>query len=135
MKEFSLKQIGVIRSEIKERKDAPLSCLNGGPDAEVEIFPEYIDGLHQIKPGDNIIIVTWLHQADRSTLKVHPKGDESRPLRGVFLVRSPDRPNPIGLHRVNVLQILPDGLRIAPIEAIDGTPVIDIKGVFDSIDY
>ena len=88
-----------------------------------------------MKAGDEIIVVTWLHRARRDVLKVHPRGNASNPLTGVFLTRSPDRPNPLGLHRVKVLEIKPGGLHIGPIEVIDGTPVVDIKPVVESNDY
>jgi tRNA-Thr(GGU) m(6)t(6)A37 methyltransferase TsaA len=132
--EIVIKPIGVIRSEIKNTEDAPLFYTEGAPNAVVEMLPEYIDGLHRIKPGDEIIVITWLHRADRDVLKVHPRGDTSNPLTGVFLTRSPDRPNPLGLHRVQVLEINSNRLSIGPIEAIDGTPVIDIKRVVDEAD-
>lgn len=127
--EIIIKPIGVIRSEIKDPEDAPLFYTEGAPNAVLEIHPEYLDGLHRVKAGDEIIVITWLHLADRSVLKVHPRGDQSNPLTGVFLTRSPDRPNPIGLHRVEVLKIDSKRIHIGPIEAIDGTPVVDIKRV------
>lgn len=135
MKTFSVEPIGVIRSEIKNTKDAPLFYTEGAPDAFLEIIPSYIDGLDRLRVGDEIIVITWLHRARRDVLKVHPRGDASKPLRGVFLTRSPDRPNPLGLHRVKVLEINSGRLHIGPIEAIDETPVIDIKPVVDSKDY
>ena len=101
--EIAIKPIGFIRSEIKNTEDAPLFYTEGAPNAIVEMLPVYSDGLHRIKPGDEIIVITWLHLADRGVLKVHPRGDNSNPLTGVFLTRSPDRPNPLGLHRVQVL--------------------------------
>ena len=85
--------------------------------------------------GDEIVVITWLHRPQRNTLKVHPRDDASRPLTGVFSTRSPDRPNPIGLHRVKVFGMNRGRLHVGPIEAIDGTPVIDIKPVIDSNDY
>ena len=130
-----MEPIGVIRSEIKERKDAPLFYTDGAPNGIVKLFPAYAEGLYRMQIGDEIIVITWLHQADRSVLKVHPRGDESNPLTGVFSTRSPDRPNPLGLHRVAVLKIHGDHLHIGPIEAIDGTPVVDIKRVVESQDY
>ena len=126
---LSIQPIGVIRSEIKSRKDAPCFYTEGAPNAVLEINPAYTDALHRMKVGDEIIVITWLHQADREVLKVHPRGDPSNPLTGVFSTRSPDRPNPLGLHRVKVLEIKSDRLHIGPIEAIDGTPVVDIKPV------
>src|SRR5262245_33940663 len=129
VKTFSIQPIGVIRSEIKNTKDAPLFYTEGAPNAFLEITPAYIDGLDRMQVGDEIIVITWLHQARRDVLKVHPRGNRSNPLTGVFLTRSPDRPNPLGLHRVKVLDMNPGRLTIGPIEAIDGTPVVDIKAV------
>jgi tRNA-Thr(GGU) m(6)t(6)A37 methyltransferase TsaA len=99
------------------------------------MIPAYTEGLDRMQVGDEIIVITWLHRARREVLKVHPRGDASNPLTGVFSTRSPDRPNPLGLHRVRVLEINPGRLHIRPIEAIDGTPVIDIKPVVESKDY
>ena len=127
--------IGVIRSEIKNKKDAPLFYTEGAPNAFLKLNPAYRDGLARMQAGDEIIVITWLHQARREVLKVHPRGDASNPLTGVFSTRSPDRPNPVGLHRVKVLEINADRLHIGPIEAIEGTPVIDIKPVVESADY
>jgi tRNA-Thr(GGU) m(6)t(6)A37 methyltransferase TsaA len=135
MNTFSVEPIGVIRSEIKNREDAPLFYTEGAPNAFLELIPAYTDGLHRMQVGDEIIVITWLHRADRDVLKVHPRGDASNALTGVFSTRSPDRPNPLGLHRAKVLGIHPGRLHIGPIEAIDGTPVIDIKPVVESADY
>ena len=82
-----------------------------------------------IQPGDELIVLTWLHLAERDVLQVHPRGDLARPLTGVFATRSPDRPNPVGLHRVSVLEVMEEKVRVAPLEAIDGTPIVDIKPV------
>jgi len=135
MESFSIKPVGVIRSEIKNREDAPLFYDEGAPDAFLEMVPAYLEGLDRMQVGDEIILITWLHRAHRDVLKVHPRGNSSNPLTGVFLTRSPDRPNPLGLHRTKVLAIHPDRLHIGPIEVIDGTPVIDIKPVVRSSDY
>ncbi len=135
MKNFSIEPIGIIRSEIKKREDAPLFYTEGAPNAFLEIFPAYSEGLDRMQVGDEIIVITWLHRARRGVLKVHPRMNPSNPLTGVFLTRSPDRPNPLGLHRVKVLEINACRLHIGPIEAIDGTPVIDIKPVVESNDY
>jgi tRNA-Thr(GGU) m(6)t(6)A37 methyltransferase TsaA len=136
MQTFSVTPIGVIRSEIKNRKDAPLFYTDeGAPNAVLEIASSYTEGLHRMKAGDEIIVITWLHRANREVLKVHPRGDKSNPLTGVFSTRSPDRPNPVGLHRVKLLEIKPGRLEIGPIEVIDGTPVIDIKPVLGVTDY
>lgn len=135
MKTFSLEPIGVIRSEIKNREDAPLFYTEGAPNAFLEMIPAYTDGLDRMQVGDEIILITWFHRARREVLKVHPRGDITNPLTGVFSTRSPDRPNPLGLHRVKVLEINSGRLRIGPIEAIEGTPVVDIKPVVESKDY
>jgi len=134
VKKYMLEPIGVIRSEIKNRKDAPHFYTDGAPNAYLELRPGYTEGLDGMKVGDDIIVVTWLHLARRDILKVHPRGDASRPLTGVFSTRSPDRPNPLGLHRAKVLAINPGNLHIGPIEAIDGTPVVDIKPVVEQSD-
>jgi len=132
---FSIKAIGTIRSDLKSTKDAPLFYTEGAPNAFLEILPEFKDGLDLMPIGKEIVVITWLHKSSRKVLKVHPRGDLTRPLTGVFLTRSPDRPNPLGLHRAKVLEIRDDGLYIGPIEAIDGTPVVDIKPVVETNDY
>jgi tRNA-Thr(GGU) m(6)t(6)A37 methyltransferase TsaA len=121
----------VIRSVIKKRSEAPKQGSEGAPNAFLELKPAYTDGLDRMRVGDEIIVITWLHRARREVLKVHPRGVLSNPLTGVFSTRSPDRPNPLGLHRVKVLEINPARLHIGPIEAIDGTPVIDVKPVVE----
>jgi len=126
---YQIQPIGFIRSSLKNRSEAPRQGAEGAPNAFLDIFPEYSDGLDRVAVGDEIIVITWLHRARREVLKVHPRGVGSNPLTGVFLTRSPDRPNPLGLHRVKVLEIDQGRLTIGPIEAIDGTPVIDIKAV------
>jgi|SRR5579859_5396451 len=124
-----LRPIGVIRSPIKDRKQAPMQGSEGAPDAWLEIRSFAAQGLHRLRAGDEIIVLTWLHQARRRTLQVYPRSDPRRRLHGVFATRSPDRPNPIGLHRVTIRRIVKNRLCIGPIEAIDGTPVVDIKPV------
>ena len=124
-----LRPIGTIRSILKKRKDAPMQGSEGAPDAWLELAPFAIEGLDGLAAGDEIIVVTWLHDARRDVLKVHPRSDRSRPLAGVFTTRSPDRPNPLGLHRVVIRKIENSRLRIGPIEVIDGTPVADIKPI------
>jgi tRNA-Thr(GGU) m(6)t(6)A37 methyltransferase TsaA len=126
---FELRPIGVIRSKLKERSKAPKQGSEGAPDAWLEVHPFAVRALNGLAVGDEIMVLTWLHQAHREVLKVYPRSDPSRRLRGVFATRSPDRPNPIGLHQVTVRKISKRRLRIGPMEAIDGTPVIDIKPV------
>jgi tRNA-Thr(GGU) m(6)t(6)A37 methyltransferase TsaA len=132
--EYRLKPIGFIHSELKRREDAPLFYTEDAPNAFLELDSKFRAGLHRMKAGDEIIVITWLHRARRNVLRVHPRGDASRPLTGVFLTRSPDRPNPLGLHRAKVLAISAKGLFVGPIEAIDGTPVVDIKPVVNEAD-
>lgn len=124
-----LEPIGVIRSTLKKRSEAPKQGSEGAPDAWLEVRPFAAAGIEGLAAGDDIVVMTWLHRARRDVLKVHPRSDRSRPLTGVFATRSPDRPNPLGLHRVKIRRIVKNRLRIGPIEAIDGTPVIDIKPV------
>jgi tRNA-Thr(GGU) m(6)t(6)A37 methyltransferase TsaA len=124
-----LHPIGVIRSSIKTRREAPKQASEGAPDAWLELNASVAEALLGIAAGDELIVLTWLHQANRKTLKVHPRSDPNRPLTGVFATRSPDRPNPIGLHHVTVREIAGTRLRIGPIEVIDATPVLDIKPI------
>jgi len=124
-----LRPIGIIRSSIKKRSEAPKQGSEGAPDAWLEVSPLVAEGLDGLAAGDDVIVVTWLHQARRDVLKVHPRSERHSPLTGVFATRSPDRPNPLGLHAVTVREVAKNRLRIGPIEAIDGTPVVDIKPV------
>ena len=112
------------------REAAPRQGNEGAPDAWVEVNSAVAEGLEGIAVGSEIILITWFHKAHRDILKLHPRGDKkSKPITGVFSTRSPDRPNPLGLHRVTVLEITGNRLKVRPIEAIDGTPVVDIKPV------
>ncbi len=124
--------IGVIHSSLADREEAPRQGREGGAEAWLEVYPDYVDGLDGIGPGSEVILLTWLHRARRDVLKVHPRRNREAPLTGVFATRSPDRPNPLGLHRVKVLSINGNRLKVAPLEAIDGTPVADIKPVLDN---
>lgn len=134
MSRYTVRPIGFVRSEIKSTEEAPRFYTEGAPNAFLEILPEYRKGLLRIEAGDEVIVLTWLHRADRDILRVHPRGDRSRPLTGVFRTRSPHRPNPVGLHRAKVLQVRRGGLYLGPIEAIEGTPVVDIKPVVTEAD-
>lgn len=124
-----LRPIGLIRSSLKNLQNAPMQGSEGAPDAWLEVHAFARDALNGLRPGDQIIVITWFHQSDRAVLKVHPRDDPNRPLTGVFATRSSDRPNPLGLHPVTIRKIAGRRLRIGPIEAIDGTPVVDIKPV------
>lgn len=126
--------IGIIRSPLTRLEDAPRQGHEGAPDAWIEIAESVMQGLHGMVVGDAIIILTWFHRADRAVLQVHPRNEITNPLTGVFATRSPDRPNPIGLHRVTVLEIDGNLLKVGPIEAIDGTPIMDIKPVLSQPD-
>ncbi len=124
-----IRPIGYIRSILKNRTKAPKQGSEGAPDVWIEIDQRVRQGLDGLAAGDEVIVLTWFHQADRDVLKVHPRSDPRRRLTGVFATRSPDRPNPIGLHTATVRKIVGNRLRVGPIEAIDGTPVVDIKPV------
>ena len=124
-----LTAIGVIHSELGERRDAPRQGSEGAPDAWLELEEWATDALLGIAVGDELLIITWFHQARRDVLRVRPRSEPTNPLTGVFATRSPDRPNPLGLHPVFVRDIAGRRLRVGPIEAIDGTPVVDIKPV------
>ena len=124
---LKLRPIGVIRSALKSRREAPKQGSEGAPDAVLEVHRFAAKAVEGLAAGDELIVITWLHQADREVLKVHPRSDPRRALTGVFATRSPDRPNPVGLHRVTLRAVEKNRLRIGPIEAIDGTPVVDIK--------
>jgi len=129
--EAKLRPVGVIRSSLVDRSEAPRQGTEGAPDAWLEVDGWAVDGLGGLTAGDEIIVITWLHRARRDVLRVRPRSDPQNPLTGVFATRSPDRPNPLGLHVVTVRAIDGNRLRVGPIEAIDGTPVIDIKPVLD----
>jgi tRNA-Thr(GGU) m(6)t(6)A37 methyltransferase TsaA len=131
---YTIEPIGVIRSELISREAAPLQGDEGAPEAWLEITDRFARGLSGIAAGDELIVLTWLHRAQRDVLQVHPRGRLERPLMGVFATRSPDRPNPVGLHRVSVLEVAGQRLRVAPIEAIDGTPIVDIKPALARVD-
>jgi len=127
--QYVLYPIGFLQSPLKEPGEAPMQGHEGAPDAWLQVNAPVAEGLETIEVGDEIIVITWLHKAQRDILKVHPRDDETVPLTGVFATRSSDRPNPLGLHRVTVLEIAGERLKVGPIEAIDGTPVVDIKPV------
>jgi tRNA-Thr(GGU) m(6)t(6)A37 methyltransferase TsaA len=127
--EAHLRPVGVIRSVLKDRSAAPRQGTEGAPDAWLEVSPWAAEALLGLAAGDEVIVITWFHQANREVLQVHPRSDPHSPLTGVFATRSPDRPNPLGLHTVTVRAIDGNRLLIGPIEAIDGTPVVDMKPV------
>ena len=127
--DLRLRPVGVVRSELRDRELAPMQGTEGAPDAWIELLPEVLAAASSLAPGDELLVLTWLHQADRTVLEVYPRDDRSRPLTGVFSTRSQDRPNPVGLHRVRVLAMEQGRIRVGPLEAVDGTPVVDLKPV------
>jgi tRNA-Thr(GGU) m(6)t(6)A37 methyltransferase TsaA len=126
---MSVVPIGVVSSPLTDPAAAPKQGSEGAPDAWLVLEPGVAAGLDGMRPGDEIIVLTWLHRARRDVLRVHPRDDPSNPERGVFTTRSADRPNPIGLHRVEVAAIDGARVRVRGLEAIDGTPVVDLKPV------
>jgi len=131
---FGLRPIGVVRSTLTARAEAPRQGGEGAPDAWLDVEPWASRGLRGVVVDSRIVVITWLHRARRDVLQVHPRDDRRRRLAGVFATRSADRPNPLGLHVVTVREIVGNRLRIGPIEAIDGTPVIDVKPVLNALE-
>ena len=125
-----LRPVGLIRSTLTLRSEAPRQGAEGAPDAWIEIEAWAAEALDGLAAGDEILILTWLHQGRRDVFTVRPRSDPRNPMTGVFATRSPDRPNPLGLHPVTLRAIEGTRLRVGPIEAIDGTPVVDIKPVW-----
>ena len=135
MTEYMVRPIGVVRSALKDAADAPKQGALTGQEAEIVVDPAYLpalDGLDRAR--GKIIVMCWMHRADRDRLKVHPRGREDRPERGVFSTRSPHRPNPISLHTVTLRSIEGNVLRVRGMDAIDGTPVVDIKSHSPELD-
>lgn len=124
-----LRAVGVVESPLTDPAAAPKQGDEGAPDAWLVFEPAVRDALDGLRPGDRVLVLTWLHRADRSVLRVHPRDDQSIPLQGVFNTRSSDRPNPIGLHEVELLAIEGLRLHVRPLEAVDGTPIVDLKPV------
>lgn len=129
MKRLELKPIGKIESPLVDLESAPLQADEGAPAAWLVFEPEVSEGLRSIRPGDELVVVTWLDRAHRDVLSVHPRGDTARAQEGVFSTRSPHRPNPIGLHRVEITAIDGPRLRVRHLEALDGTPILDVKPI------
>lgn len=126
---YQLRPIGYVESPLAEGDPGPKQGFEGAPEAWLALEPEVADGIRDLKAGDEVFVLTWLHGARRDVLVVHPRGDDRQAAQGVFSTRSPHRPNPLGLHRVRILEV--DGLRVrvTDLEAFDGTPVMDIKPV------
>lgn len=129
--EIELGPIGRVESPLVDRDLAPKQGDEGAPEADLVFEDQVSEGLRSLGVGQEVIVLTWLDQADRDVLAVHPRGDLSRPEQGVFSTRSPDRPNPIGLHRVEIVAVDGVRLRVRDLEAIDGTPILDLKPVLD----
>jgi tRNA-Thr(GGU) m(6)t(6)A37 methyltransferase TsaA len=126
--ESSLKIIGTIHSELKRLEDCPLQEVENAPEAIIEIFDEFREAIQNIRPGAQLILFTWLHEADRTVLLTKSRNNPSAPLTGVFSTRSPDRPNPIGIHFVKVVAVLPHNkFKVSGLEVLDQTPLVDIK--------
>lgn len=131
---ITLHPVGRVHSSLKDRAAAPMQGYQGAPRARIEVLPPFLPAAAEIREGAEVILLTWLDRARRDTLRVHPGSDPANPLAGVFATRSPDRPNPIGLHRVRVLDAGEGWLEVEPLEALDGTPVLDIKPVLRKSD-
>ncbi len=129
MTAYALAPIGFVRSSLKDRSAAPRQGFEGAPEAWIEIGEEFAEGLNGLSVGDQVVLITFFHESRRDVLMLHPRGDPNLPLTGVFATRSPDRPNPLGLHRVTLHEIAGTRLRVSPLEAIDGTPLVDLKPV------
>jgi tRNA-Thr(GGU) m(6)t(6)A37 methyltransferase TsaA len=126
----TVKIIGIVHSTLKSVEDCPLQESENAPGAEIEIFPEFIEGTKDLEVGEEILLLTWLHKADRTVIKCIPRRNYDSPPLGVFSTRSPDRPNPIGIHQAKILSKSADGrLKVSRLEVIDQTPLIDIKPV------
>lgn len=129
MEPITLQPIGIVRSPLISLDDCPLQGHEGAPEAWIELLPGFETGIKDLTAGRELILLTWFHAADRSVLQCYPRKEVNAPPLGVFSTRSPDRPNPIGLHPVTVLAVEAGRLKVYPLEALDGTPVIDIKPV------
>jgi len=130
---FTLVPIGWVSSPLVDRQAAPRQGDEGAPNCFLVFEEAVIPALAGVGPEADFLVLTWLHQAQRAVLQTHPRSDMSRPLEGVFNTRSPDRPNPIGLHRVRVLAVDGNRVQVANLEAIDGTPILDVKPVLGDI--
>ena len=126
---YELQPIGRVESPLTDRAAAPKQGDEGAPRARVVFLPEFREAASGLREGDEVLVLTWLHLGRRDVLSVHPRGDAKRPLTGVFATRSPDRPNPIGLHAVAIEAVEKDAITVRDLEAIDGTPVLDVKPV------
>jgi tRNA-Thr(GGU) m(6)t(6)A37 methyltransferase TsaA len=131
---YELRPIGRVTSPLTELADSPNQGDEGAPDAWIVLHPGLGPAVRHLTVGQEVVVLTWLDRAERAVLEVHPRGDRSRPLQGVFSTRSPDRPNPIGLHEVQIVAVDDTRIQVRNLEAIDGTPVLDIKPVLGPVD-
>ena len=129
--DFQLRPIGVVQSDLTDRDLAPKQGDEGAPEAWLVFDEEFADALADLAPGEDVFVLTWLHLARRDKLRVRPRSDPANAKKGVFSTRSPDRPNPVGMHRVTILAVDGTRLRVNDMEAVDGTPIVDIKPVLD----
>ncbi len=127
MSDIEVKPVGWVESPLTERAAAPKQGNEGAPEAWIAFDPDLVDALHGIEPGDEVLVFTWLDRGDRDVLRTRPRDDPANPIQGVFNTRSPDRPNPIGLHPVTVVAIEGPRMLVSELEALDGTPVLDVK--------
>jgi len=130
---FELRPIAIIESPLTDLAAAPKQAHEGAPEAWLVFEPDVLEAMDGLRAGDEIVVLTWLDRADRDILRVHPRSDVTQPIRGVFSTRSPARPNPIGLHEVQILAIDGARMRVSAIEAVDGTPVVDVKPVLHPV--
>jgi tRNA-Thr(GGU) m(6)t(6)A37 methyltransferase TsaA len=126
---FDLRQIGRVESRLTDTSVAPKQGQEGAPDAWLVLDPDVLDAATGLREGQRVIVLTWLDRARRDVLRVHPRDDFTRPMEGVFNTRSADRPNPIGLHEVDVIAVEGPRVHVMPLEAVDGTPIVDLKPV------
>jgi tRNA-Thr(GGU) m(6)t(6)A37 methyltransferase TsaA len=131
--DYVLHPIGSVESPLVDLAAAPNQGDEGAPEATLVFEPSMRPGIRDLEVGDEVIVLTWLDRAVRDTLAVHPRGDRDRPLQGVFSTRSPDRPNPIGMHQVRIVAIDDTRLRVENLEALDGTPIVDVKPVLGPV--
>ncbi|MFC6885208.1 MULTISPECIES: tRNA (N6-threonylcarbamoyladenosine(37)-N6)-methyltransferase TrmO [Actinomadura] len=127
--EFNVTPVGRVRSPLTDRARAPRQSLPEAPEAWLEFDPAVSSALDGLRAGEPVVLLTWLHLAARDVLRVHPRGDVASPKRGVFATRSPDRPNPVGLHLVEIAEVRGLRVRVRNLEAVDGTPILDVKPV------
>ncbi len=127
---FTIQAVGVVHSALRKLEDCPLQEAESAYEATIELFDEYTRAAMHIRPGDTLLLLTWLDKADRSVLETHPRNDPANELTGIFSTRSPNRPNPIGLHEVSILTKEGAGIfKVSALEVLDGTPIIDIKSL------